>query len=64
MPTLRNLSSQSIGDLRRNGEREFTEEEMKAPNLQRALRTGRVIEVESAGDPKDSRAQQQPQRRR
>jgi hypothetical protein len=64
MPTLRNLSSQSVGDLRRGEEREYTAEEMKAPNVQRALRTGRVIEVESTGDPKDNRAQQQPPRRR
>lgn len=63
MPTLRNTSGSSFEDLRRNAEREFTEEEMKSPAVQRALRVGRLVEVDEPATTKESRAQQRGAKR-
>jgi hypothetical protein len=42
---LKNVSSKARGDLKREESREFTAEEMKSPDVQRALRHGILVEV-------------------
>lgn len=45
MPTLKNISSKSVGDLRREQSRDFSAEEMNSPEVKRALRMGLLVEM-------------------
>jgi hypothetical protein len=45
MPTLKNISSKTWQDVRREDSREFSAEEMNSPEVKRALRMGLLIEI-------------------
>jgi hypothetical protein len=61
MPTLRNASSRSFKDLRREESREFSKEEMDSPEVKRALRMGLLVEQQDEPEPRDKGS---PQKRR
>jgi len=61
MPVLKNVSSQSVGDLRREESREFSAEEMNAPDVQRKLRHRILIEVPA--EPEAAPPPERPSRR-
>jgi hypothetical protein len=60
MPTLKNISSKTWQDLRREDSREFSAEEMNSPEVKRALRMGLLIETNDQAS--DSATRQAPQK--
>jgi hypothetical protein len=66
MPTLKNISSKTWQDLRREDSREFAAEEMNSPEVKRALRMGLLIETpdDRASDSATRQSPQKPQQRR
>jgi hypothetical protein len=63
MPTLRNASSKSFGDLGREKSREFSAEEMNSPEVKRALKNGILVQPRDQPAP-PAQEQQTPQKRR
>jgi hypothetical protein len=66
MPTLKNISSKTWQDVRRDDSREFSAEEMSSPEVKRALRMGLLIEIpddNQAGESVPGPSPQKSQRR-